>query len=126
MNRRDRGVLQKILKYCGQIGETHQIFHEDKSLFYDSERGFAYRNAIAMPILQIGELAKTLSPEMRQAHPDIPWRKIVGMRDVVVHHYGSLDFDIAWSVSQNDVPVLAEKVRLILTESESPFEQHED
>ena len=114
MNKRDKRVFQKILKYCGQVTWTHDFFHADKALFFNEQNGIAYRNAIAMPILQIGELSKSLTDEMRQAHPDIPWRKIVGMRDVAVHHYGAWDFDTAWNASRNDVPALAEKVRRIL------------
>ena len=67
-----------------------------------------------MPILQIGELSKTLTEEIRQAHPDIPWRKIAGMRDIAAHHYESWNYDDAWDTSWEDVPVLAEKVQLIL------------
>ena len=114
MNKRDKRVFQKILKYCGQIAGTHKIFQDNKALFYDEEAGYAYRNAIAMPILQIGELSKALTQEMRQLHPDIPWSWIVGMRDIAVHHSGALDYEKAWNTSRNDVPALEEKVRIIL------------
>ena len=118
MNKRDKRVFTKILKYCGEVSKTHKIFHEDRALFFDEENGFAYRNAIAMPILQIGELSKALTEEMRQSHLDIPWREIVGMRDIAVHHYGYWDYEKAWSASRSDVPALAEKVRLILENDE--------
>ena len=114
MNKRDKRVFQKILKYCDQVAGTHKTFKDDKGLFYDEEAGYTYRNAIAMPILQIGELSKALTQEMRDAHPDIPWRDIVRMRDIAAHHYDYWDYDTAWSTSQNDVPALEEKVRLIL------------
>ena len=119
MNNRDKRVFQKILKYCGQVEGTHKIFHEDKALFCDKESGYAYRNAIAMPILQIGELSKALTQEMRQLHPDIPWSQIVGMRDIAVHHYGAWDYEKAWNTSKKDVPALEEKVRLILETEEN-------
>ena len=114
MNKRDRRVLLKILKYCAQAKGTHQVFHEDKALFYDKEEGFVYRNAIAMPLLQIGELSKALSDETRQAHPDIPWHDIIRMRDIAAHHYDNWDYDTAWNTSRDDVPALEEKVRQIL------------
>lgn len=116
MNKRDKRVLQKILKYCSQVAGTHQIFHGNKALFCDEEAGYAYRNAIAMPILQIGELSKALTQEMRQLHNDIPWRKVIGMRDVATHHYESWDYGVAWDTSREDVPALAEKIQLILGE----------
>ena len=49
---------------------------------------------------------------------NIPWREVVGMRDIAVHHYGSWNYERAWGTSRSDVPALAEKVRLILEEEE--------
>ena len=118
MNKRDKRILQKMLKYCGQVAGTHKIFHEDKALFFDAEEGYAYRNAIAMPILQIGELSKSLTDEVRQAHVDVPWRDIIRMREIAAHHYGAWDYEKALKTSQESVPSLAGKIRLILEEDE--------
>lgn len=118
MNRRDRSLIKKIQKYCGEVIETHQLFHEDKVLFFGKARGFAYRNAIAMPVFQIGELSKALSSEERRQHPDIPWGGIIKMREIFAHHYGDLNYDILWDTSTNDVPALAEKIRRILEDGE--------
>ena len=118
MNKRDKRVFQKILKYCRQVVGTHKIFNEDKALFYNEEDGYAYRNAIAMPLLQIGELSKVLTYETRQSHPDIPWHDVIRMRDIAAHHYESWDYDTAWNTSRDDVPALEEKVQLILEADE--------
>ena len=114
MNKRDRRVLEKILGYCAKVFKTHQFFHNDKLLFVDEEAGFIYRDAVSMSILQIGELSKSLTDEMRQAHADIPWREIIRMRDVAAHHYDSWNYDDAWDTSRDDVPALAEKIRHIM------------
>ena len=119
MNKRDKRVFQKILGYCAKVAKAHQIFHDDKALFLDEEDGFVYRDTISMSILQIGELSKALTQEMRDAHPDIPWHDIVGMRDVAVHHYGALRYGDVWDTSQKDVPALEKKVRLILAMEEN-------
>ena len=111
---RDKSVMKKILKYCAQVAGTHEIFHEDEAQFFDEEAGFAYRNAIAMPVFQIGELTNALSDEMRASRPDIPWRDIVGMRNIVAHHYGEIKVATLWRTSRDDVPVLAEQIREIL------------
>ena len=123
MNKRDKRILQKILKYCEKITKAHQMFQEDKALFVDEEEGFVYRDAVSMLLLQIGELSKSLTEEMRQAHLDIPWRDIIRMRDVAAHHYEAWSYDRAWDSSRNDVPALAEKVRLILEEDEKEAAQ---
>lgn len=67
-----------------------------------------------MPILQIGELAKSLSQEFRETNQNIPWREVMGMRDIFAHHYGSLDYDIAWDTSISDIPDLEGKIQEIL------------
>lgn len=110
MNSRDETVLRKMLKYCDEINRTHAFFENDKELFSDKERGFIYRNSITMPILQIGELAKVLSEEMRGELKDIPWKEISGMRDVFAHHYGSIDYDIVWQTSKTDITDLRSRL----------------
>lgn len=113
MNRRDRTILEKICGYCAEVERTHEYFKHDKDLFFDRANGFVYRNSITMPILQIGELAKKLSEEFRNSHRDIPWREVMGMRDIFAHHYGSLDYDIVWNTSVSDVSGLENSIRNI-------------
>ena len=103
MNERDIIIINKIIAYCDEIRDTHTYFNNDKALFFDKEKGFVYRNSITMPILQIGELAKNLSEEFRTSNKDIPWREVAGIRDVFAHHYGSLDYDMAWNTSKEDI-----------------------
>ena len=103
MNERDIIIVNKIISYCNEIKDTHTYFNNDKNLFFDKEKGFVYRNSITMPILQIGELAKNLSEEFRTSNKDIPWREVSGIRDVFAHHYGSLDYDMAWNTSKEDI-----------------------
>ena len=116
MNNRDKTVFLKMLGYCKRIAYAHRYFHEDKALFFAEEEGDIYRDAVAMDILQIGELANTLSDETLQRYSDIPWRDIVGMRNICAHHYGSIERDTVWDTSTRDVPALAERVQQILEE----------
>lgn len=67
-------------------------------------RNFAYRNAIAMSLLQIGECVKKLSKEFRQDNRQIPWRAIAGMRDFFAHEYGKMDVGMLWEAAANDLP----------------------
>ena len=82
MTDREQMILLKMLRYCEQIEETHRQFQEDQAMFFSEEAGFVYRNAVSMPILQIGELAKHLSEEFRAANRQIPWRAIAGIYEV--------------------------------------------
>lgn len=61
MNQRDKLLIIKIANYCTEIKDTHHYFKQNKELFTNEKLGFIYRNSIAMPILQIGELSEMLS-----------------------------------------------------------------
>ena len=113
-NRRDKLIVDKIIKYCNEIRLTHKLFNNDKDLFCDVERGFIYRNAITMPILQIGELVKNLSDDFKNQNHNIPWKSITGMRNVFAHNYGAIDRNGTWDTSQNDIPKLKEELEDIL------------
>ncbi len=111
MNSRDNAIVQKILGYCAQIEQTHEYFRDDQALFFSEVDGFVYRNSVAMPILQIGELAKRLSEEYLSENKTIPWRAIMGMRDIFAHHYGSVDINELWNTSHGDISALKSALR---------------
>lgn len=54
----------------------------------------------------IGEAAKSVSGDVRQASPRIPWKQIAGTRDRLVHGYFDVDLDIVWAIVSSDLPVL--------------------
>lgn len=63
-------------------------------------------SAILYQIAVIGEATKRLSQEFRQQHSEIPWRELAGMRDVLIHKYDQVDFDVIWDVVQSKLPEL--------------------
>ncbi|MBQ3377620.1 MAG: DUF86 domain-containing protein [Synergistaceae bacterium] len=103
---------------------AHKSFRDDKELFLDEENGIVYRNAVIMSILQIGEIANSLSDEFIKSHSDVPWRDIIRMRHIAVHHYYKLEYETVWNTSKQRVPELADKIRAILDELER--EEQED
>ena len=64
----------------------------------------------------IGEATRRLTDEFRAAHPDAPWSKIIGMRNLLVHAYFGIDRDIVWQVVDRDLPVLRERIAAIVEE----------
>ncbi|MCX6842328.1 MAG: DUF86 domain-containing protein [candidate division WOR-3 bacterium] len=63
----------------------------------------------------IGEAAKQISAELRRAYPEIPWREVVGFRDVLIHDYLRVDVDEVWNIVESDLPELKQKLGAILS-----------
>jgi uncharacterized protein with HEPN domain len=62
----------------------------------------------------IGEAARALSPAYRQAHPEVPWARIIAMRNILVHDYFAVDLEEVWSAVEQDLPVLKRQVMALL------------
>ena len=62
----------------------------------------------------IGEATKRLSPELREAHPDIQWQQIAGFRDVLIHDYLKVNLNRVWGIIEQNLPSLKVKVSEIL------------
>jgi len=101
--------LEDILECCRRIteytaGMSFDSFIKDR-LVYD---------AVLRNIEIIGEAVKQVPTEIRNQHPEIDWRRIAGMRDIVAHHYFSIHDEIVWDIVANKVSELAEQVGMIL------------
>ena len=72
------------------------------------------QDAVIRNLEIIGEAVKHLSAELRQQHPDIPWKRIAGMRDEMIHEYFGVDLRIVWNVIEQHLPVLSQGVTGLL------------
>jgi len=61
----------------------------------------------------IGESANRIPIEEKEKYPGIPWSKIIGLRNRLIHGYDSIDFDILWEIVKKDLPVLISGLREI-------------
>jgi uncharacterized protein with HEPN domain len=62
----------------------------------------------------LGEAAAKISDDFQELHSDVPWFKIIGMRNILVHGYFRIDLKVVWSVVQNDLPALKQQVKQLL------------
>ena len=58
----------------------------------------------------IGEAARRLSPEARREFPDIPWKLVTAMRNILIHDYDDVNLNLVWQTAQNDLPPLIAKL----------------
>jgi uncharacterized protein with HEPN domain len=62
----------------------------------------------------IGEASRVLSPSIRTEYPEIPWTKMIGMRNILAHNYFEVDLDIVWLVVAQELPNLKQHIAAIL------------
>ena len=96
-------VLENILKYIRCVEQIHKNHNYDREYFC-SQNLSEYSLSVNMCILQIGELIKTIDDDFRKQHPFVQWRGLAGMRDITAHTYGSIDLEIVWEVSVDELP----------------------
>ena len=69
--------------------------------------------AVTTPLYNIGEQVYQISSETKQAHPEIPWRTIYGLRNRIVHDYEGVNMTLIWEIISDDLPELLEKLNMI-------------
>jgi uncharacterized protein with HEPN domain len=105
VKRDDPARLRDILAAIEAI-ETYAARGLDDGLVFD---------AVRMRLIEIGEAVKDLSPETLALEPDLPWREIAGMRDVLAHHYFDTSDSIVAATVRDDVPLIRAAVERRLT-----------
>ena len=108
MSRHDLLYLNDMIEACEKILTC--IHGLDRAAL---EADWIRYDAVLRNLEILGEAAKGVSESVRQQHPNVPWRKVAAMRDIVIHHYFGLDKDAIWDAVKNHVPVLLEDLRLI-------------
>ncbi len=111
MQRRDRILIEKILSEL-QIG-MDMAKGISLDAFLENEM---LKRAVCMTTINIGELVKNLSDEIRAAYPQVEWRAIAGFRDLAAHKYQTLRMeDVYWTVAR-DYPALEKQLLQIKAE----------
>lgn len=102
------------------------IVEMTESMDYQSySRDRRTRRAIEREIEIIGEAARKISSRAMDAHPEIPWRRIIAQRHRLAHEYGEIQDEIIWNVAKTSVPELLSLLEPLLKEGGSSPESPE-
>lgn len=84
--------------------------------YYEFEQNEMMNSAVLQKLTVIGEAASRLPKEFTARFTEIPWVDIIGFRNIAVHEYFAIRWDIAWVAASEEVPALKEQVEKILRE----------
>jgi uncharacterized protein with HEPN domain len=91
-----------IAKYCAVVGIETLMADE------------VLRRACVKSLEIIGEASRNISDDLKTAHPEIPWRQMIGMRNKLVHHYFGVDWEVVNDALKNELPEIKLKLAKIL------------
>jgi uncharacterized protein with HEPN domain len=81
--------------------------------------GHILLDAVCRNLEIIGEASRKIGPDFRAAHPDIPWREMNDLRNVLIHNYEGADADMVWGIVERHIPQLLEAVRGLLGQAQT-------
>jgi len=114
MRKRDyRDYVQDILDSISETKEFTAGFS-----FEDFRNDRKTQNAVIRSIEVMGEAAKKIPPSLRRKHAGVPWQKMSGMRDKLIHEYSGVDMEIVWQAIKEELPAVKPLIARVLKELE--------
>ena len=111
MSKRDsRLLVADMLESIARI--RRYVAGMDLDAFLEDERTC---DAVVRNVEIIGEASKQVPEEFKQAHPELPWQQLAGMRNRIVHDYTGVDLSIVWEVAQKALPRLQSQLEALAT-----------
>lgn len=109
MQHRDKTILVKVL---GEISVALDII--GANTFQEFDNNEMMKRAICMTVINIGELVKNLSDDIRREYNTVPWKSIAGFRDIAAHKYQTLKMIDVYKTVIEDFPILKNNIEGIL------------
>ena len=106
---RDPAYLWDMLQAAGEV-EMMLKRHHLAAMLDD----IVLLRAVERSVEIMGEAARRVSPDYQRAHPELPWRKMIGQRNILAHEYGQIDHALLYKTATEDVPALLSTLETLL------------
>ncbi|AGK60039.1 hypothetical protein Asulf_00003 [Archaeoglobus sulfaticallidus PM70-1] len=100
-------AIEKIERYTSSIEDLEDFMREDMVV-----------DAVLRNLEIIGEAAKNIPEDLRSKYGEIPWKRVVGLRNVVIHGYFAVDLEVVWVIVKRQLPELKEVLLKMMEELE--------
>jgi len=100
--------LLHIFEACEKIQRYLQ--NMEQADFYKNEM---VQDAVLRNLEIIGEASKHISEDYRSLHPEVKWRGMAGLRDILIHHYFGIDLVNVWNISKSSLPETLEQIKVL-------------
>ncbi|HEC86598.1 MAG TPA: DUF86 domain-containing protein [Thermoplasmatales archaeon] len=110
MPRDYKAYLRDILEAIGRIER-----YTENMNFEDFSNNELIQDGVIRNLEIIGEAVKNLPDDIKKDYPEVEWRKIAGLRDILIHAYFGVDLEVIWDIVKNKVPELKRMVKKILS-----------
>lgn len=105
-NKRDIASIWDMMQAIREIEEdtgdfTYQKFEQNRTV----------RRAVERNLEILGEAGGRVSDECRQQHPEIDWRKIIGLRNIIIHRYEKVEAELLWEIIVSSLPILSKELK---------------
>lgn len=106
--------IQDIIEALWEVEDfTAELQYED---FVKDKKTI---NAVVRSLEVIGEATKKIPDSLRLTYPEIPWKRMAGMRDKLIHEYFGIDLEIVWEVINSELPPIKPLIQKVLDDIES-------
>ena len=103
---------QSIRHMLNHAQETHTLAMDHSRADLDADRAFALQLVRLMEV--VGEASRRVPEDFRLEYPETDWRGFAGLRDVLIHQFDAINYDILWGIVQDEVPLLIGQLEEII------------